>query len=107
MTERRTAARRPLGDFVTAIFDDGAALCLGTDISESALFVRSTRGVDQALATHKGPVVVQFEIEGQRHWACGRTKRAGEGCDGDGTVIHFTYVPSRARDELKRFIHAA
>ncbi len=108
MQDRRSVNRRSLGDFVTAIFDDDAALCLGTDISERGLFVRSTRAVDETLADHGGPIVVQFELEsGDRHWACGRTRRFGDGSDGAGTAIEFTYVPERARAAIRGYVGTA
>lgn len=108
MEDRRNVIRRPLGDFVTAIFDDDAALCLGTDISETGVFVRSTRAVDETLADHSGPIVVQFElVTGERHWACGRSRRAGDGSDGDGTAIEFTYLPERARAAIRGYVGAA
>ncbi len=108
MEDRRTANRRPLGDFVTTIFADDAALCLGTDISEQGLFVRSTRSVDETLADHSGPIVVQFELtSGERHWACGRARRAGSGSDGEGTAIEFTYIPERSRAAIRGYVNAA
>lgn len=108
MEDRRTVDRRLLGDFVTTIFDDDAALCLGTDISENGVFVRSTRAVDATLADHGGPIVVQFELPtGERHWACGRTRRFGDGADGEGTAIEFTYVPERARSAIRGYVGAA
>jgi len=106
--ERRIKSRRRLGDFVTAIFDDDAALCLGVDISEDAIYVRSTTAVDDALANHEGPIVLQFELgNGERSWACGRTRRTGQGSEGDGTTIAFTYIPQHTRDTIRAYVNAA
>lgn len=108
MHERRSASRRPLGDFVTAIYGDKAALCLGADISERGVFVRSTGAVNDTLSLHEGPVLIHFELpDGSRQWVCGRPRRTGPGSDGQGCGIEFTYVPEKARDHLRRFVHPA
>jgi hypothetical protein len=109
MTNRRIADRHPFGDFVTAIFDDRAALCLGTDISERGMFVRSTRAVDAELGRWDGPVIIRFELPGDTRplWACGRPRRTGPGADGPGTGIEFIYVPDDTLACLRRHLAAA
>ncbi len=109
MSERRAVNRLAFGDFVTAVFDDRAALCLGTDISERGMFVRSTRAVDTDLGRWDGPVIIRFELPGDQRqlWACGRARRAGWGTDGPGTGIEFVYVPDDTLAVLRQYVDAA
>lgn len=108
MNDRRIASRSEFGDFVTAVFADRAALCLGTDISERGMFLRSTRAVDLELGSWDGPVIIRFELPGdpRQHWACGRTRRTGDGSDGPGNGIEFTYVPEETRARLRSYVAA-
>ncbi len=109
MTDRRLAPRRPLGDFVTAVYRDQALLCLGCDISEGGMFVRATGSVQRRLADHEGPIVLSFTLPGDDRvvWACGTPYRQGDGCDGRGTVLAFTYVPDHTRERLRVWAEAA
>lgn len=110
MRDRRNGDRRPMGSFVTVIFDDRAALCLGTDISDNGVFVRSTSSVNAELAEYEGPIVLQFDLPGDEETtfcAFGRSRRAGIGTDGPGTGVEFTYVPADTRAQLQEFVSAA
>ena len=108
MTNRRYAHRRPLGDFVTAVFGEDTGLFLACDISENGLFLRSTGTNERSLADHDGTVLVQFQLprDETTHWACGRLSRRGRGCDGPGAGLHFTFVPPGTRSRLREFLAA-
>lgn len=108
MRERRNGIRRQMGSFVTVIFDDRAALCLGTDISEGGVFVRSTAAVNAELAEYQGPIVLQFDLPGDGATFCafGRSRRSGLGEEGPGTGVEFTYVPTDTRAQLGQYVAA-
>lgn len=109
MSERRHAHRRPLGDFVTAVYGAETRLFLACDISERGLFLRSTGANERDLAEHDGTVLVQFQLPSDEttHWACGRLSRRGHGCDGPGAGLHFTFVPPTTQSGLREFLAAA
>ncbi|MCB9536098.1 MAG: PilZ domain-containing protein [Myxococcales bacterium] len=109
MNERRQTRRAPLGDFVTAIHRDQAMLCLGTDVSENGIFLRSAGSVERRLNAQQGPIVVSFQLPDSDRilWACGRPHRRGDGCDGDGTALTFTYVPDRTKAHLRAYAERA
>lgn len=102
MNERRQGERVPYHDFVTAIFGGRAALCFGADLSERGLFVRSVGTVLRRLEAHEGPVILRFDLPGDRKptMAYGRVRRAGVSNDGRGTAIEFTWLPPDAREAL-------
>lgn len=106
---RRNGFRRTMGTFVTVIFDNRAALCLGTDISAGGVFVRSTEAVNNELAAYDGPIVLQFDLPGHpsNYCAFGRARRTGEGPEGRGTGVEFTYIPADTRGQLEQFLAAA
>ena len=105
---RRREPRRELGAFVTVLFDNKAALGLGTDISSGGMFIRSTEGVNTEPSSFDGPIVVQIDLPGRddSHYAFGRARRAGESSNGLGTGLEFTYVPAETAEELTRFMAA-
>ena len=108
MSDRRRARRRPLGDFVTAVYGADTGLFLGCDISETGLFLRSTGVNERRLERHRGTVLLRFQLpqDETTHWACGRLSRRGPGCDGAGAGLRFTFVPPATRSRLREFLAA-